>query len=135
MGMAENHPIDTFIAPPCDGDIGILFQDEHFLLINKPSGLLSVPGKAPHHKDSLQLRVQRVFPTATIVHRLDMATSGILIMAMNKEAHRHISRQFEMRQTLGTDEWIEFSLTTGLPIKTIHKVICEDESTGYGKTN
>jgi len=44
-------------------------------------------------------------------------------------------KQFDMRQMLGKDEWIEFSLTTGLPIKTIHKVICEDESTGYGKTN
>ncbi|MFT5675016.1 MAG: tRNA pseudouridine32 synthase/23S rRNA pseudouridine746 synthase, partial [Paraglaciecola sp.] len=42
---------------------------------------------------------QRVLPTATIVHRLDMATSGLLVMAMNKAAHRHISKQFELRQT------------------------------------
>jgi tRNA pseudouridine32 synthase/23S rRNA pseudouridine746 synthase len=86
-------------TPPTSPYLQILFQDEHILLLNKPSGLLSVPGKAAEHKDSLQYRAQRVYPTATIVHRLDMATSGILLMAMNKAAHRHISKQFELRQT------------------------------------
>ena len=86
-------------SPPTSPYLQILFQDEHILLLNKPSGLLSVPGKAAEHKDSLQYRAQRVYPTATIVHRLDMATSGILLMAMNKAAHRHISKQFELRQT------------------------------------
>ena len=85
--------------PPTKPYLEILYQDDHLLVLNKPSGLLSVPGKAPHHKDSLQLRVQRVFPTATIVHRLDMATSGILVMALNKASHVAISRQFELRQT------------------------------------
>jgi tRNA pseudouridine32 synthase/23S rRNA pseudouridine746 synthase len=86
-------------APPTSPYLDIKYQDEDILILNKPSGLLSVPGKAPEHKDSLQLRVQRVLPTATIVHRLDMATSGLLVMAMNKAAHRHISKQFELRQT------------------------------------
>ncbi|MFT4993306.1 MAG: tRNA pseudouridine32 synthase/23S rRNA pseudouridine746 synthase [Paraglaciecola sp.] len=86
-------------APPTKPYLQILFQDEHILLLNKPSGLLSVPGRAQEHKDCLQTRAQRVYPTATTVHRLDMATSGILLMAMNKAAHRHISRQFELRQT------------------------------------
>jgi tRNA pseudouridine32 synthase/23S rRNA pseudouridine746 synthase len=86
-------------TPPTSPYLQILFQDEHILLLNKPSGLLSVPGKAAEHKDSLQYRAQRVYPTASIVHRLDMATSGILLMAMNKAAHRHISKQFELRQT------------------------------------
>lgn len=72
------------------------------VVLNKPSGLLSVPGKAPEHKDCLQLRVQRVFPTATIVHRLDMATSGIMVMALNLESHRAISKAFELRQTSKT---------------------------------
>jgi tRNA pseudouridine32 synthase/23S rRNA pseudouridine746 synthase len=85
--------------PPTKPYLHILFQDEHILVLNKPSGLLSVPGKALEHKDCLQTRAQRVYPTATIVHRLDMATSGILLMAMNKAAHRHISKQFELRQT------------------------------------
>ena len=86
-------------APPLLPYLNILYQDDDLIVLNKPSGLLSVPGKALEHKDSLQLRVQRVFPTATIVHRLDMATSGILVMALNKASHVAISRQFELRQT------------------------------------
>lgn len=85
--------------PPLSPYLQIVHQDDHLLLLNKPSGLLSVPGKAPAHKDSLQKRVQRVFPTATVVHRLDMATSGLMVMALNKASHRHLSRQFELRQT------------------------------------
>lgn len=76
----------------------LLYQDDHLLVLNKASGLLSVPGKATEHKDSLQLRVQRVFPTASIVHRLDMATSGIMLMALNRASHRHLSRQFELKK-------------------------------------
>lgn len=79
--------------------MSIVYQDNDILVFDKPSGLLSVPGKQPEHKDSLQSRVQRVFPTATIVHRLDMATSGLMIMALNKAAHRNISSQFEQRLT------------------------------------
>lgn len=84
-------------APPQFPAFEILYQDDDLLVLNKPSGLLSVPGKALEHKDSLQVRVQRVWPTATIVHRLDMATSGLMIMALNKPSHRHISKQFETR--------------------------------------
>lgn len=85
--------------PPLYPYLQILYRDEDLLVLNKPSGLLSVPGKAPEHKDSLQLRVQRVFPTATVVHRLDMATSGIMLMALNSESHKQVSLQFERRQT------------------------------------
>jgi tRNA pseudouridine32 synthase/23S rRNA pseudouridine746 synthase len=80
----------------------VVYKDEQIIVFNKPSGLLTVPGKAPEHKDSLQSRVQRVWPTATIVHRLDMATSGLLIMALDKASHRHISKQFELRQVSKT---------------------------------
>jgi tRNA pseudouridine32 synthase/23S rRNA pseudouridine746 synthase len=86
-------------APPLTPYLQIVYQDEDIIVLDKPSGLLSVPGKAPEHRDSLQTRVQRVFPNASVVHRLDMATSGIMLMAMHKAAHRHLSRQFEMRQT------------------------------------
>ena len=79
-----------------------MFKDEHLLVLNKPSGLLTVPGKALEHKDSLELRVQRVYPTAKIVHRLDMATSGLLVMALDKDTHRQLSKQFELRQTRKT---------------------------------
>ena len=69
------------------------------MVAHKPSGLLSVPGKALEHRDSLISRVNTVYPTATVVHRLDMATSGILVLALNKDSHRHISKQFELRLT------------------------------------
>ena len=55
----------------------IVYYDDHILVADKPSGLLSVPGKADEHKDALIGRVNHVFPTATVVHRLDMATSGL----------------------------------------------------------
>jgi tRNA pseudouridine32 synthase/23S rRNA pseudouridine746 synthase len=71
-------------------------------VLDKPAELLTVPGKSIELRDSLQVRVQRVFPTATIVHRLDMATSGILMMALNKPAHVNLSRQFENRETSKT---------------------------------
>ncbi len=85
--------------PPQSPWLKILYQDDDILVLDKPSGLLSVPGKQSQHKDSLQLRVMRVFPTATVVHRLDMATSGIMLFALNKPAHKHIGLQFERRQT------------------------------------
>lgn len=95
--MAANP--DFVYTPPMIPYLDILFQDEDIVVINKASGLLSVPGRLPEHQDCLQNRIQRVLPTATIVHRLDMATSGIIIMALNKPAHVAISRQFEQRKT------------------------------------
>ncbi len=79
--------------------LDILYRDKDIVVLNKPCGLLAVPGRQEHMKDSLSLRVQDRFPTATVVHRLDMDTSGIMLMALNKEAHRHISKQFEKRAT------------------------------------
>jgi tRNA pseudouridine32 synthase/23S rRNA pseudouridine746 synthase len=95
--MAANP--DFVYQPPMSPYLDIVFQDEDIVVLNKGSGLLSVPGRLPEHQDCLQNRVQRVLPTATIVHRLDMATSGIIIMALNKPAHVAISRQFEQRLT------------------------------------
>lgn len=90
---------DFIYQPPMNPYIDIIYQDKDLVVLNKTSGLLSVPGRLPEHKDCLQNRVQRVLPTATIVHRLDMATSGIMVMALNKPAHVAISRQFEQRKT------------------------------------
>jgi tRNA pseudouridine32 synthase/23S rRNA pseudouridine746 synthase len=95
--MAANP--DFVYQPPMSPYLDIIFQDEDIVVLNKSSGLLSVPGRLPEHQDCLQNRVQRVLPTATIVQRLDMATSGIIIMDLNKPAHVAISRQFEQRQT------------------------------------
>lgn len=85
--------------PPMHPYLRVLYQDEDIVVLDKPSGLLSVPGRQADHADSLALRVQRALPTATVVHRLDMATSGIMLMALNKTAHRRISQQFEQRKT------------------------------------
>ena len=86
---------DSFIAPPCHAEIEILFQDEHLLLINKPSGLLSLSGKNPLNKDSVHFRLVQDFPTATLVHRLDFGTSGIMVVALNKSVNAQIGKQFQ----------------------------------------
>jgi len=90
---------DFIYQPPMSPYLDIIYQDKDLVVLNKASGILSVPGRLPEHQDCLQNRVQRVLPTATIVHRLDMATSGIMLMALNKAAHVAISRQFEQKKT------------------------------------
>ncbi|OGO75891.1 MAG: RNA pseudouridine synthase [Chromatiales bacterium RIFOXYA1_FULL_46_5] len=85
--------------PPTDPYLDIVYQDEDILILNKPSGLLTVPGKAAEHKDSLDYRVRLVWPLARIVHRLDMATSGLVVMAMHVQSQRDLNKQFELRQT------------------------------------
>ncbi len=94
--------------PPSEPYLEIVFQDDDIVVFNKPSGLLSVPGK--EHADCLQARAQTAFSTATIVHRLDMATSGLMVMALNKPAHRHISKQFELRETAKVYQAIVFGI-------------------------
>jgi len=66
--------------------------------VNKPAGLLSVPGKGAHLADCLLARVQRAFPEALLVHRLDRDTSGVMIFALTPHAQRHLGLQFEKRQ-------------------------------------
>ncbi|MCW9025461.1 MAG: pseudouridine synthase [Gammaproteobacteria bacterium] len=85
-------------SPPPDTGLDILFQDQHLLVVNKPADLLSVPGRTSELKDCLATRVQNQFPDALIVHRLDMATSGIMVMALNKGMHRQLSMLFQDRQ-------------------------------------
>lgn len=91
----------TSLAPlrynPPEGEISIIFHDDDILVLDKPSGLLSVPGKRDDHKDCLENRIQADFSSARIVHRLDMDTSGLIIMALNSDAHRHLGLQFERR--------------------------------------
>lgn len=79
-------------------DIKLLYEDETLLVLNKPSGLLSVPGRGEGKFDSLQTRVQAQFPDALIVHRLDMATSGIMIMARGKDIQKHLNNAFAKRK-------------------------------------
>lgn len=90
---------DFIYAPPQQPRLAIIYQDEAIIVLNKPSGLLSVPGRLPEHNDSIASRVQALFPAASIVHRLDMCTSGVILMALTKAAQSHISRQFQQRST------------------------------------
>jgi len=84
-------------TPPQNPFLEVLYQQAGVVAINKPSGLLSVPGKAPEHKDSTWWRVTRVWPDARIVHRLDMATSGIILLALDKPTQAALNKQFEQR--------------------------------------
>jgi tRNA pseudouridine32 synthase/23S rRNA pseudouridine746 synthase len=88
---------DNFVAPPCAEKISILIQDEHILVINKPSGLLSLSGKNPLNKDSVHYRLVQQFPTATLAHRLDLGTSGLMIIALNKPVNAQLTAQFQQR--------------------------------------
>ncbi|MCU6164946.1 RluA family pseudouridine synthase [Enterobacter roggenkampii] len=89
--------IDSFIAPPCHDDIQILWQDEHLLLIDKPSGLLSLSGKHPQNLDSVHYRLVQAFPGCTLVHRLDFGTSGLMVVARNKTINAALCQQFSQR--------------------------------------
>ncbi len=84
-------------------ELELLYEDEFIAIINKPSGVLSVPGR--HIDDSVQTRIQQAYPHATgplIVHRLDQDTSGIMILALSKEAHKKLQQQFLNRSVRKT---------------------------------
>ena len=94
--------------PPCDERCGyilpsilgleILYRDSSIVVINKPGGLLSVPGRTEDKQDCATTRLKKLFPhciSQPSVHRLDMETSGLLVMALTEEAHRNLSAQFE----------------------------------------
>jgi 23S rRNA-/tRNA-specific pseudouridylate synthase len=90
--MSPNPP---FIYAPPDTPLDVIHLDDQILAINKPSGLLSVPGKAMEHRDCLETRVKAVYPDALLVHRLDMDTSGVMVFGIGKAAQRHINIQFQ----------------------------------------
>ncbi len=85
--------------PPPAGPLPVLHADDHILVLDKPAGLLTVPGRPAEHADCLEARAQADFPQARIIHRLDMDTSGVIILALTAHAQRHIGLQFEKRQT------------------------------------
>lgn len=88
-------------SPP-DDPLVILHDDHEVVLVDKPTGLLSVPGKGPELADCLISRLQAIFPQALLVHRLDRDTSGVMIFALTPHAQRHLGLQFEKRQTKKT---------------------------------
>ncbi len=80
----------------------IIFQDESFLAVNKPTGLLSVPGRGADKQDCCYSRVLEQFPGALMVHRLDMDTSGLVLFALSLEVQQNLSLQFEKREVSKT---------------------------------
>jgi tRNA pseudouridine32 synthase/23S rRNA pseudouridine746 synthase len=84
--------------PPPDVGLDIAYQDEFLLAINKPAGLLTTPGRGTDKQDCLFARVQQEFPQAEVVHRLDMATSGLLLFALNKSLQGKLGKLFQQRQ-------------------------------------
>lgn len=92
--MALNQP---FIYAPPQQPLSIIYEDDDLIIIDKPAGLLSVPGRLPEHQDSAYLRLLEKYPHAKITHRLDMATSGILMFAKHRDAEVAISKMFQSR--------------------------------------
>lgn len=78
-------------------DLALVHVDPHWIIVNKPSGLLAVPGRGADKQDCLSSRVQQEYPDALIVHRLDMATSGLMVLARGLEAQRTLSAAFANR--------------------------------------
>lgn len=94
LSMPPNNYLPSHTA---DAEV-LLYADDSLLVLNKPSGLLAVPGRGEDKQDCLSARVQRRFPDALVVHRLDMATSGLMLMARGIAMQRVLARSFEMRQ-------------------------------------
>jgi tRNA pseudouridine32 synthase/23S rRNA pseudouridine746 synthase len=87
----------TRYTPPADTGLTIIHVDASLLVLDKPAGLLSVPGRGADKADCLASRAQAVFPDALTVHRLDMSTSGLLLMARGETMQRQLSRLFQER--------------------------------------
>lgn len=85
--------------PPMEPYLSVLHVDNDILVVDKQSGLLTVPGKDPSLWDCVEYRARQTWPTAGIVHRLDKDTSGVLVLALHKRAHGRIGSQFEHRKT------------------------------------
>jgi tRNA pseudouridine32 synthase/23S rRNA pseudouridine746 synthase len=89
---------DVVYNPPPDTGLDIVHIDDHLIVLDKPGGLLSVPGRGEGRDDCLISRVQRRFADAMIVHRLDMATSGLLVLARGQEMQSRLSQLFQHRE-------------------------------------
>jgi tRNA pseudouridine32 synthase/23S rRNA pseudouridine746 synthase len=81
--------------------LDIVYADDQLVVVDKPGGLLAVPGRGPENQDCVVNRIKKMFPVCIdqpAVHRLDMATSGLMVLAFTVEAHRSLSRQFSERR-------------------------------------
>jgi tRNA pseudouridine32 synthase / 23S rRNA pseudouridine746 synthase len=93
--------IDFQYDPPT-GPLVILHRDDQIMVLDKPSGLLSVPGKTEGRRDCLELRLRAVYPETLLVHRLDCDTSGVMIFARSKAAQGFLGQEFEKRRAKKT---------------------------------
>ncbi|MBE1290028.1 MAG: RluA family pseudouridine synthase [Rhodobacteraceae bacterium] len=126
-----------FVYSPPNTPLELIHEDHELLVVNKPAGLLSVPGKGEHLKDCLITRLQAAFPEALLVHRLDMDTSGVIVFARTPAAQRHLGLQFEKRmmkksylalvwgQVDGKEGVIDLPLIVDWPNRPLQKVCHE----------
>ncbi len=110
--------VDEFIAPACEDVVVVLYQDDDILLIEKPSGLLSLSGKNPLNWDSVHYRLvhgqegaSAAFPAAKLPHRLDFGTSGIMVVGLHAGSAQHLNKQFQSgsiqkRYLAMLEEWL-----------------------------
>lgn len=91
-------PAQPYLVPPCTAAVEVLYQDPWLLVARKPTGLLSVPGRDPRNRDSVQTRLRADYPELRIVHRLDMDTSGLMLLARDAIAQAALNRQFAERK-------------------------------------
>ncbi len=106
-------------------DITIIHVDPDFVIVDKPSGLLSVPGRGPEKADCVWRRVQAQFPEALSVHRLDMETSGLMVFARSIDAQRYLGKAFENRQVEKEYEAIVSQIIAGDKGEISFPLICD----------
>ena len=95
---AARAPAPWSAGPPVPPGLAVVFADEALLVFDKPAGLLAVPGRGDDKQDCLASRAQQQWPDALVVHRLDMATSGLIVLARSPAAQRALNLAFEKRQ-------------------------------------
>lgn len=96
----DNGSPGYYVAPRCDAPLGIVHVDEEIIVIDKPSGLFTIPGRGPENADSAITRLQVDYPEAIIIHRLDLDTSGLLVVPRTFRGRSALSRQIRER-TMG----------------------------------
>jgi tRNA pseudouridine32 synthase / 23S rRNA pseudouridine746 synthase len=99
MTTPLNTPLTTPVAAPIDAatQVRVVFADDALLVVDKPAGLLAVPGRGAEKQDCVSARMQQHYPDALVVHRLDFATSGLMLMARGPTVQRMLSQLFETR--------------------------------------
>lgn len=106
-------------------NLEIIYEDHEIVVINKPAGMLSVSGRGEEKLDSVEYRVKQVYPQAMAVHRLDMATSGVLIIAKHKQAERFYKQAFAERRVRKSYQAICHGLPEARSGKLTYPLICD----------